>query len=108
MKAEEHAWRLYTAAAEMTGDPRLKNILLTFAEVEKGHKKRLEEIYEEKGADGELTTANSALRADGSCSCVTCRKKTELKRAAGRPPFSVPTGWTAGFTAAPGDRGPDG
>jgi rubrerythrin len=48
MKAEEHAWRLYSAAAEMTGDPRLKKILLTFAEVEKGHKKRLEEIYEER------------------------------------------------------------
>lgn len=48
IKTEESAWKLYTAAAEMTDDPQLKKTLLVFADVEKGHKKRLEEIYEEK------------------------------------------------------------
>ncbi|MBE0596704.1 MAG: ferritin family protein [Desulfuromonadales bacterium] len=48
IKTEEHAWRLYSAAAEMTDDAKLKKILLTFAEVEKGHKKRLEDIYDER------------------------------------------------------------
>ena len=48
IKTEESAWKLYTAAAEMTDDAQLKRTLLTFAEVEKGHKKRLEDIYDEK------------------------------------------------------------
>lgn len=48
MKAEEHAYRLYSAAAEATEDGKLKKTLLAFAEVEKGHKKRLEEIYDER------------------------------------------------------------
>lgn len=48
MKAEEHAYRLYSAAAEATEDAKLKKILLAFAEVEKGHKKRLEGIYDER------------------------------------------------------------
>jgi len=48
MKAEEHAYRLYSAAAEATEDEKLKKVLLSFAEVEKGHKKKLEDIYEEK------------------------------------------------------------
>jgi rubrerythrin len=48
IKTEEHAFKLYTAAAEMTDDPKLKKTLLVFADVEKGHKKRLEEIYDER------------------------------------------------------------
>ena len=36
------------AAAEMTDDPQLKKTLLVFADVEKGHKKRLEGIYDER------------------------------------------------------------
>ncbi len=48
IKAEESAWRLYTAAAEMTDEPELKRTLLVFADVEKGHKKRLEDIYDER------------------------------------------------------------
>jgi rubrerythrin len=48
MKTEESAWKLYSAAAEMTDDPQLKKTLQVFAEVELGHKKRLEGIYDDK------------------------------------------------------------
>jgi len=48
MKTEENAYRLYTAAAELTDDPKLKKTLLAFADVEKGHKRRLEDIYDER------------------------------------------------------------
>jgi rubrerythrin len=48
MKTEESAYRLYAAAADLTDDPKLKKTLLAFAEVEKGHKRRLEDIYDEK------------------------------------------------------------
>ncbi len=48
MKAEEGAYQLYKAAAEMTEDPQLKKTLLVFADVEKGHKKRIEDIYDER------------------------------------------------------------
>jgi rubrerythrin len=47
IKAEEAAWKLYEAAAEMTDDARLKRTLQVFAEVEKGHMKRIEAIYDE-------------------------------------------------------------
>ena len=48
IKTEESAFQLYTVAAEMTDDPQLKKTLLVFADVEKGHKKKLEEIYDER------------------------------------------------------------
>lgn len=48
MKTEENAWRLYLAAAEVAEDPKLKKTLEAFAEVERGHKKRLEEMFEER------------------------------------------------------------
>jgi rubrerythrin len=48
IKTEESAYQLYKAAAEMTEDPQLKKTLLVFADVELGHKKRLEDIYDEK------------------------------------------------------------
>ncbi len=48
MKTEENAYKLYTAAAEMTGDPKLKRMLLVLADVEKGHKLRIEAMYDEK------------------------------------------------------------
>ena len=48
IKTEESAWKLYSAAAEMTDDPQLKKTLLVFADVERGHKKRLEDIYDDK------------------------------------------------------------
>jgi len=48
MKTEENAYRLYTAAAEAIDDPRLKKMLLVLADVEKGHKLRIEAMYDEK------------------------------------------------------------
>ena len=47
MKTEEAAFKLYTAAAEMTPDPRLKNMLLVLADIEKGHKQQIEALYDE-------------------------------------------------------------
>ena len=47
MKAEENAYKLYEAAVEMTEDPKLKNVLQVFADVEKGHKLCLEQLYDE-------------------------------------------------------------
>jgi rubrerythrin len=48
MKAEEHAYQLYLAAADATDDPKLKKTLQVFADVEKGHKHRIEAIYDER------------------------------------------------------------
>jgi rubrerythrin len=48
LKTEENAYKLYSAAAEMTDNPKLKNMLLVLADVEKGHKARIEAIYDEK------------------------------------------------------------
>lgn len=47
MKAEESAYKLYEAAAESVDDPKLKNVLKVFADVERGHKLRIEQLYEE-------------------------------------------------------------
>lgn len=47
MKAEESAYLLYEAAAEATEDPKLQNVLRVFADVERGHKAKLEQLYEE-------------------------------------------------------------
>ena len=48
LKAEENAYQLYKAAAGMTEDPRLQKTLLTFAEVELSHRRKIEALYEEK------------------------------------------------------------
>lgn len=48
IKTEENAYQLYLAAARMTGDPKLRRTLEAFANVEKGHRLRLEEIYDER------------------------------------------------------------
>ncbi len=48
LKTEENAYKLYTAAAEMIDDPKLKRMLLVLADVEKGHKLRIEAMYDEK------------------------------------------------------------
>lgn len=48
IKTEENAYQLYKAAAEATEDPQLKKTLEVFADVELGHKKRIEAIYDEK------------------------------------------------------------
>lgn len=47
MKAEENAYQLYTAAADAAQDPELEKVLRVFADVEKGHKVKVEELYEE-------------------------------------------------------------
>ncbi len=48
LKTEENAYQLYKAAAGMTDDEKLQKVLMTFADVELGHRRRLEEIYEER------------------------------------------------------------
>jgi len=48
LKTEENAYQLYKAAAGMTDDPKLQKVLMNFADVELGHRRRLELIYEEQ------------------------------------------------------------
>ena len=48
LKTEENAYQLYKAAAGMTDDERLQKVLMNFADVELGHRRRLEMIYEER------------------------------------------------------------
>jgi rubrerythrin len=48
LKTEENAYQLYKTAAGMTDDPKLQKILMNFADVELGHRRRLEAIYEER------------------------------------------------------------
>lgn len=48
LKTEENAYQLYKAAAGMTDDPKLQKLLMNFADVELGHRRRLEAIYEER------------------------------------------------------------
>jgi len=48
LKAEENAYQLYKAAAGMTEDPKLQKILMNFADVELGHRRKIEAIYEER------------------------------------------------------------
>lgn len=48
LKTEENAYQLYKAAAGMTDDERLQKVLISFADVELGHRRRLEGIYEER------------------------------------------------------------
>jgi len=48
LKTEENAYQLYKAAAGMTDDPKLQKVLMSFADVELGHRCRIEEIYEER------------------------------------------------------------
>lgn len=48
LKTEENAYQLYKAAAGMTDDPKLQKVLMNFAEVELGHRRKIEAIYEER------------------------------------------------------------
>lgn len=48
LKTEENAFQLYKAAAGMTDDPKLQKVLMNFADVELGHRRRLEAVYEER------------------------------------------------------------
>lgn len=48
LKTEENAFQLYKAAAGMTDDERLQKVLMSFAEVELAHRRKLEALYEER------------------------------------------------------------
>lgn len=48
LKTEENAYQLYKAAAGMTDDEKLQKVLMNIADVELGHRRRLEAIYEER------------------------------------------------------------
>ena len=48
LKTEENAFQLYKAAAGMTDDPKLQKVLMNFADVELGHRRKLEALYEER------------------------------------------------------------
>lgn len=48
LKTEENAYQLYKAAAGMTDDQKMQKLLMNFADVELGHRRRLEVIYEER------------------------------------------------------------
>ena len=48
LKTEENAYQLYKTAAGMTDDPKLQKVLMNFADVELGHRRRIEAIYEER------------------------------------------------------------
>jgi rubrerythrin len=48
LKTEENAYQLYKAAAGMTDDPKLQKVLMNFADVDLGHRRRLEAIYEQR------------------------------------------------------------
>ena len=48
LKSEESAYQLYKAAAGMTDNERLQKVLISFADVELGHRRRLESLYEER------------------------------------------------------------
>lgn len=48
LKTEENAYQLYKAAAGMADDPKLQKVLMNFADIELGHRRRLEAIYEER------------------------------------------------------------
>ncbi len=48
LKTEENAYQLYKAAAGMTDDPKLQKVLMNFADVELGHRRKVEAIYEKR------------------------------------------------------------
>lgn len=48
LKTEENAYQLYKTAAGMTDDPALQKVLMGFADVELGHRRKIEELYEER------------------------------------------------------------
>lgn len=47
IKTEDSAYNLYITAAEASDDPDLKKVLQVFADVEKGHKIKVERLYDE-------------------------------------------------------------
>ena len=47
MKTEEDAYKLYSEAAAATTDERLQKMLQVLADIEKGHKRRIEDLYDD-------------------------------------------------------------
>jgi len=48
MKTEDNAYQLYKTAAGMTDDDKLQKVLMNFADVELGHRRKIEMLYEER------------------------------------------------------------
>ena len=48
LKSEDQAYHLYKTAAGMTDDPKLQKVLMNFADVELGHRRKIEALYEER------------------------------------------------------------
>lgn len=48
MKTEDNAYQLYKTAAGMTDDEQLQKVLMSFADVELGHRRKIEALYEER------------------------------------------------------------
>jgi len=48
LKTEDSAYNLYKIAAGSTEDEKLQKVLMSFADVELGHRRRLEAIFEER------------------------------------------------------------
>jgi rubrerythrin len=48
LKTEDNAYQLYKTAAGMTDDDQLKKFLMNLADVELGHRRKIEAIYEER------------------------------------------------------------
>ena len=48
LKAEDNAYQLYKTVAGMTEDPELKKVLINFADVELGHRRKIEALYDER------------------------------------------------------------
>ncbi|MEI6306799.1 MAG: ferritin family protein [Deltaproteobacteria bacterium] len=48
LKTEDNAYQLYKTAAGMTDDPKLQKVLMNFADVELGHRRKIEALYEER------------------------------------------------------------
>ena len=48
MKSEKKAFDLYTSLAELSSNFKVKDILINLAEIEMGHKNKLEKMYDDK------------------------------------------------------------
>jgi rubrerythrin len=52
MKREEEAWRGYMTLADMTSCPEMKDLFTLLAQVEAGHLRRIEALYESEILEG--------------------------------------------------------
>jgi rubrerythrin len=48
LKTEDNAYHLYKTAASVTDNPVLQKVLMNFADVELGHRRKIELLYEER------------------------------------------------------------